>query len=262
MEEIRNCLAKTAKKHKLSQSEVLNILLKHISQHRAFGYLEDDLRILQKEQKFQRQQKKFINLSKKVKTYSKFLSLGKRVLSGELGLITGLEQETIESIKFYNQLKDISEFMFTTGSTNYPDDPTFQPMFLEGLLRKSNALKLADCARDYNFNFIIQELPRGKVIDKQILGDWDPTDQFLIHGAFDLTEQGVGGLPDEIEDLIKEKYPISKLLKGKDPIVGIILEDPIGITIPSGEKLWQQRLFKVVYECLKPKSPRILLSKN
>ena len=250
---IRFCLERTAKKHELSRDEVMNILLQN-----SVGKLQKQLKQIKR--KYEQDLNKVIQ---NIETYSDLLSFGQKVIEGKFN-ITGLEEETINSGKYYDQLKAINKYMFTTGSTNLPEDPTFQPMFLEGILLKSSALKLANCAREYGFNFIIQKVPKGKIIDSYIIG-FDEKESIITPNEFDsLVENGVGNLPDENEYLMSKK-----LFQGSNPIVGIIIEDPVGITpLGSTQKYWQRRLFAGVLNCLQGKEsfgfqpPKILLKRN
>lgn len=191
-----------------------------------------------------------------------FFAMGQLLLRGVFGSGgTGLEEGTLES-SYRETLEKINKYMFTTSSTNDPEDESFQPMFLDGFLKLSDAQNLIDCFQmnHYHFNYIIQEFSPdgkpGKVLDKHIVFYPKEEDILLQKGDIDnILRQGVAVLPEEVDFILEENpnHPIAQFFKGKDPLVGMIIEDPIGMTI-KGKKIWQRRLYDLVLSCLEKPS--------
>ena len=65
--------------------------------------------------------------------------------------------------KYFDQILELNNYIYTTASTNYPYDDTFQPMFLEFYIMRSNALKLINQIRgNKQYNFIMCDYSKNE----------------------------------------------------------------------------------------------------
>ena len=174
-------------------------------------------------------------------SFQDLLRLGRSQLSHIQGPnITGVEEGSLVE-PYYSTLLELNNYMYTTGSTNYPNQ-LFQPMWLTGWLPRSKALALGRYLRSLGLNYIIQAA--GEEIKTEVGQDWEG--QEVVHTTYGMRgevldhnltpnvdllnpqdvptmiEYGVGLLPYEL-------YPhVEGLLYDPiDPIVGIVIEDPI-----------------------------------
>lgn len=76
--------------------------------------------------------------------------------------ITGVEESLFENPVYYRQILDLSRYVYTTASTNDPNNPYFQPMFVTGYMLKSQAKKLKPILEKQKIAFRFMELiPTG-----------------------------------------------------------------------------------------------------
>jgi len=236
---IKKCILQTSKKTNTTKEKVLDILIFAEEDDIILTEVRNELFYIKKEY-----DRRKIN---KIKTYKDLLLFPRDLLDKN---IRGMEREKIFSSIYYQQLLEISKYMFITKSiTNFS-----KPMFLKGLILKSYSLKLANCFRDYNINFVIREIPNSEIIDKHLIGfDNENIIPNFIENVY---------IPKKYKDLIIKR---KTLLQKGDSIVEIMMEDPVKITIKSGKLLWQRRLYKIIVDCLKDElyeKPRIFLNRE
>ena len=142
---------------------------------------------------------------------------------------------TMKSAVYHKQLVELNNYMFTTASTNYPDDPTLQAMFVTGLLKKNTAIELARCLTYSKLHYMIQDV---HIIDFYI----DPSVIKKKHLISKLIEDPEGEIGvDFIFDMqrITNKFIINMYHRKNNPVVNMDIEDPV------------QNLFKVILNCMK-----------
>jgi hypothetical protein len=62
------------------------------------------------------------------------------IVNSEASGPTGIEKHLVG--RYLSDIMTLNEYMYTTASTNYPNDPKFQPMFIVGLMYKPYAFRL------------------------------------------------------------------------------------------------------------------------
>jgi hypothetical protein len=185
-----------------------------------------------------------MNIDIKIDTFEELLELGHYNLStfpnlDDTNNITGIEDSLVEP--YLSQMKLINKFIYTVASTNYPNAlPFFQPFFVEGVCRLSDARKLCKKLTHEYIWVVYQDPITGKYYDRsnevtlwEMAHVGSPLDSSSrMYLLSECLNEKVNFLGCEVL-----KYTDHKLFRDNDdPLVGIIIED----SCPSRKDLYEK----------------------
>ncbi len=75
---------------------------------------------------------------------------------------TGLEYPTLDD-NYFQDICNINNFIFTVASTNYPSDPTFQNMFIEGIGTKEIVFKLVKLLPK-SYYYLVKDMDTNEIL--------------------------------------------------------------------------------------------------
>lgn len=180
----------------------------------------------------------------RIHTFKQLLTLGHENLSKFPNLddddnITGIEETLVEP--YLSQMIFINKFIYTVASTNHPSDlPFFQPFFVEGICRLSDARKIRNKLTSQYIWVVYQNPIIGRYYDhSDEITLWD-----MAYSVSPLNKNNTMYLLTEclnetIHFLGKEvlRYTNHTLFEDDyDPLVGIMIED----SCPSRKDLYQR----------------------
>ena len=137
--------------------------------------------------------------------------------------ITGVERSLTG--EFYEQILELNKYVYTTSSTNNPEDPSFQEMFVGFYVPKSVALKLAkflDAKGDLNY-YSCYENNDNKIIVENKKNTKDFTDNMIHYDKRDGTIATYTEFPQVLEDM----GIFNHLFSTEDPVVYMNIEDQV-----------------------------------
>jgi hypothetical protein len=161
-------------------------------------------------------------------TYEELLTFGVKLLRDYKSKtlknnITGLEDDSMKS-PYYEQLLEISRFMFTTGSTNRPSNASYQPMWIEGFVHSKCAPKLADYLEKRGVYYVIQYHLRDRKREESVAFSYVDADKADLLNRDDMPYilKDVGTMPDYLE-----QCPAIRAMLEEGQLVGIVMEDSV-----------------------------------
>jgi hypothetical protein len=137
--------------------------------------------------------------------------------------ITGVERSLTG--EFYEQILELNKYVYTTSSTNNPEDPSFQEMFVGFYVPKSVALKLAkflDAKGEFNY-YSCYENNDNKIIVENKKNTKDFTDN-MMHSR---KRDGTIAINTEFPQVLEDMGMFNHLFSTEDPLVYMNIEDQV-----------------------------------
>lgn len=125
--------------------------------------------------------------------------------SGDTGLEEHLTGHFLEDIYVINQ------YMYTTASTNYPADPTFQAMFIDGLIEKKLGEYLIS-RLPKSYYYLVIDIENNEIVDSRLPkpgGDYLLNETFNEFNEYQTNAYMLYEIPEFVDSsLIKHLYKI------------------------------------------------------
>lgn len=169
-----------------------------------------------------------------VKKWEDLLVLGQKIVQGEFSYAgTGMEEPSMGNWA-QAQLIRLNHYVFTTGSTNRPTDPTFQEMWLTFLIPRSLADQLVNLIdRQTNYLYLVSKVNYEPSFECQTLyaRGLESFEDSIVNDQIKMNETTRDGCQgDHVKELYDVQFrnpSIYQLLRGPDELVTFQVEDPV-----------------------------------
>ena len=157
--------------------------------------------------------------------YKKMVKRGKeRLMKFKKGILkdeenlTGIEESLVD--EYLDIMIKINDYVYTTSSTNSPDNPDFQEMFIQFTAPKSMMMKIKDeIEKNPDYYYLIQ-IPKTS----RIIASYNTNDKNALIPEI---AANPGDLPEMIETDLDKEDDVEVLYDIEDSWGSMIIDDPV-----------------------------------